>query len=67
MQWAGHEGYLSWPPQEKNVNDFWKEIKIIHHKNMTLPSSIDGVIETENISEMRGKHYKDLFSSVKRD
>lgn len=32
---------------------------------MTLPSSTDGLIGFEDISEMRGKHCRDIFNCVK--
>ena len=53
--------------QQKDVLDFWKEVKIINNSKIPLPSNIDGVTGSANIAELWKKHYKDLFNCVKSD
>ena len=53
--------------QQKDVLDFWKEIKTINNSKIPLPCNIDGVTGSANIAEVWRRHYKDLFNCVKSD
>lgn len=50
-----------------NVVDFWKEVRALNRVNTILPSVVDGVSGMDNIAELWGQHYSDLFNSVKSD
>ena len=51
--------------QQKDVLDFWKEVKIINNNKVPLPSNIDGVTGSPNIADLWKRHYEDLFNCVK--
>ena len=53
--------------QQNNANDFWKEVKVINNSKVPLPSSIAGITGSENIAELRRKHYSDIFNCVKSE
>ena len=53
--------------QQKDVLDFWKEVKIINNNKVPLPSNIDGVTGSPNIADLWKRHYEDLFNCVKSD
>ena len=51
--------------EKNNVNDFWKEIKMMNNCKTSLPSSIDGVSGSDEISQLWQKRYTELFNCVK--
>ena len=53
--------------QEKEIFDFWKEVKTINNSKIPLPSNIGGVTGSVNIADLWKKHYTDLFNCVKSD
>ena len=48
----------------KDVKDFWKEIRYLNNSNMPLPNVIDEVHGVNNIVEMWDDHYNDLFNCL---
>ena len=50
--------------QQKDVLDFWKEVKIINNSKIPLPSN-NGVTGSPNIAELWKRHYEDLFNRSK--
>lgn len=53
--------------QNKNVNDFWKEVKVINNSKMPPPSSVNGVTGLEQIAQLWRQHYEDIFNCVKSE
>ncbi len=53
--------------QQNDVNDFWKEVKIMNHSKIPLPSSMEGVSGSVNIVELWRRHYMELFNCFKSD
>ena len=52
--------------QKNNVDEFWKEVKVLNNSKMPMPSSIDGTTG-HNIAELWGRHYFNIFNCVKTD
>lgn len=53
--------------QNNNVNDFWKEVKVINNSKMPLPSSVNGVTGSEQIAQLWSEHYGGIFNCVKSE
>lgn len=51
--------------RNNNPNDFWKEIKRMNNCKTSLPTNIDGVTDSEEITQLWQKHYYELFNCVK--
>lgn len=43
---------LARKPQNNNLNDFWKKVKVVNNTNAPLTSGIDGVSSPEKIAEV---------------
>lgn len=43
-----------------SVNDFWKDVKVVHRNSLSLPCSMEGVYGAENIVELWRQHYSAL-------
>ncbi len=38
--------------QSNNIEDFWKEIKLIDNRSTPLPTNIEGMVGCEKIAEL---------------
>ncbi len=50
---------------DNDVDNFWKEVKLINNNSMPLPMNIDGVVGVDKITEIWRKHYFDLFNCIR--
>ena len=48
----------------KDDKSFWKSVKKVNKSNASLPSTVDNVQGTENISNLFAEKYNDLYNSV---
>ena len=50
--------------QSKDLNDFWKEVKVMNNSKTSLPASIEDACSPVEIAELWRKHYFKLFNCV---
>ena len=58
-----------WPKGVSKIMSFlfWKEIMVMNHSKMPLPSSIDWVTGSESIAVLYRNHYSDIFNCFKSE
>ncbi|XP_058650707.1 uncharacterized protein LOC131551670 [Onychostoma macrolepis] len=50
-----------------NITDFWKEVRTFNSCRVSLPCTLDGVSEAENIAELWRQHYCSLFNCIQNE
>lgn len=50
--------------QNSGANDFCKEIKRMNNSKTSLPTDVDGVIGSEETTQLWQKHHYELFNKV---
>ncbi len=50
---------------DNNVDNLWKEVRLINNSSTPLPTNIDGVVGVDKITEIWRKHYFDLFNCIR--
>lgn len=69
VSWKGIK--IQWGPtlsqgrlQNNSPNDFCKGIKRMNNSKTSLPTDVDGVIGSEETTQLRQKHHYELFNNV---
>lgn len=50
-----------------NVNDFWKEVRVLNNCKTSLPCTVEGISGPEEIAEVWRQHYSTLFNCIHTD
>ncbi len=59
-----HDESLARKLQNNNINDFWREVKLINSSDSPMPNNTDGVGRDDKIVELWRKLYMELREAI---